>query len=411
MCCIAIAACSRDNGVRPLPFEAANLVPAGGYKTIYSFGQHAKFDDGRGPTANLIAVGGKLYGTTQAGGTTNAYCYTGCGTVFQMSSSGAERVIYRFGGGQDGAFPTGGLVEMNGALFGTTSGGGTTSGCSSGCGTVFTMSTDGKSERVLYRFGGGNDGAGPAAGLVSANGTLYGTTQYGGGATRLCSAGCGTVFALSTSGEESVVYRFQGEKDGAQPVSTLVALDGSFYGTTQYGGTNTAFCTPGCGTLFKLSTNGAKEIIYSFTYSPASSDGAYPADGPTAFGAQLYGTTLGGGKASNGTVFKVSLSTGVEKVLHNFSCCATNTDGAYPVARLIRSNGELYGTTDDGGTHDKGTVFEITTAGVETVLHDFTGKPDGAQPKASLFFMGGSLYGTTAAGGLTSEGSVFELTP
>ena len=406
-----IAACSRDNGAGLVPFEAPNRVVAGGYKTIYSFGQHGKFDDGRGPAADLIAVGSNLYGTTQSGGTTNAHCYAGCGTVFQVSSSGAERVIYRFRGGGDGAAPTGGLIEMNGALLGTTSGGGTTSACSSGCGTVFTMSTNGKSERVLYRFSGGTDGAGPAAGLVSANGTLYGTTQYGGKTTRLCSAGCGTVFSISTSGVESVMYRFQGGKDGAQPVSTLIALPGSFYGTTQYGGTNTAFCTTGCGTLFKLSTNGAKEIVHSFKYSPASSDGAYPAAGPTALGAQLYGTTLGGGNASNGTVFKASPSTGVEKVLHNFSCCATNTDGAYPVARLIRGNGELYGTTDDGGSHDNGTVFKITTAGVETVLHDFTGKPDGAQPKASLFFMGSSLYGTTAAGGLTSGGTVFALTP
>ncbi len=405
-----IAACSRDNP-RPLPFEASNLVVAGGYKTIYSFGQQGKFDDGRGPAANLVAVGSNLYGTTQSGGTTNARCYAGCGTVFQVSESGEERVMYRFRGGRDGAAPTGGLIEMNGALLGTTSAGGTTSACSSGCGTVFTMSTDGKSERVLYRFNGGTDGAGPAAGLVSVNRTIYGTTQYGGKTTRLCSAGCGTIFKISSSGVESVIYRFQGGKDGAQPVSTLIALDGSFYGTTQYGGTNTAFCTTGCGTLFELRANRAKEIIHSFKYSPASSDGAYPAAGPTALGTQLYGTTLGGGKASNGTVFKASLSTGAEKVLHSFSCCAKNADGAYPVARLIRVNGNLYGTTDEGGTHDKGTAFKITAAGVETVLHDFTGKPDGAQPKASLFFMDGSLYGTTAAGGSTSEGSVFDLTP
>ena len=384
---------------------------AGGYKTIYSFGQHGKIDDGRGPAANLIAVGGNLYGTTQSGGTTNARCDVGCGTVFQVSSSGAERVVYRFRGGRDGAAPTGGLIEVNGALLGTTSGGGMGSGCSSGCGTVFTMSTDGKSERVLYRFNGGTDGAGPAANLVLFNGTLYGTTQYGGKTTPVCSAGCGTVFSISASGAESVIYRFQGGKDGAQPVSTLIALDGSFYGTTQYGGTNTAFCATGCGTLFTLSMDGAEKIIYSFKYSPASNDGAYPAAGPTALGTQLYGTTLGGGKASNGTVFKVNPSTGAERILHSFSCCGTNTDGVYPVAQLNRRNGELYGTTDDGGPRDKGTVFMITTAGVETELHDFTGKPDGAQPKASLFSMGGSLYGTTAAGGSISEGTVFELTP
>ncbi len=412
MCCgFVLAACAHDSGASPLPLEASNLELSGGYKTIYSFGQHGKFDDGQEPIADLILSGSELYGTTQSGGTTNAYCYAGCGTVFAVSGSGTERVIYRFKGGSDGAQPAGGLIAVNGSLYGTTSAGGANSACSGGCGTVFSMTTDGKSEHVLYRFEGGTDGADPVASLVSSNGSFYGSTQYGGTSTRLCSEGCGTVFKVSASGAESVIYRFNGGKDGAQPVARLIALDGTLYGTTEYGGTNTAFCATGCGTLFALSTAGAKKIIHSFKYTPGSNDGAYPAAGPTAMGRELYGTTFGGGDASNGTVFKANPASGAESVVHSFSCCASNDDGAYPLARLIRANGALYGTTHDGGTHDKGTLFKITTAGVESVLHSFTGKPDGAEPQASLLLMGGALYGTTAAGGLTSEGTVFELTP
>lgn len=329
-----------------------------------------------------------------------------------MTTSGKERVIYRFTGGRDGAQPAAGLVEVGGALVGTTSAGGAGTACSDGCGTVFKVSLDGKSERVLYSFKGAPDGADPVASLVSFGGSLYGTTQYGGKIARLCSAGCGTVFKVSTSGAERVIYRFKGVNDGVEPVARLIALNGVLYGTTQYGGaTTSAFCAKGCGTLFRLSTSGVKKIIHSFKYSPGFADGAYPAAAPTVMGGELYGTTVGGGDQGNGTVFKANPISRAESVIHTFNCCVTSTDGEYPAARLVRVGGVLYGTTREGGTNNGGTVFRITASGSESVLHSFTGKPDGGAPQASLTFVSNALYGTTAAGGSASQGTVFDVTP
>ncbi len=328
-----------------------------------------------------------------------------------MTTSGIERVIYRFVGGKDGAQPTGGLVKFDGAFFGTTSGGGTDHACSGGCGTVFKVSGDGKSAQVLYRFKGAPDGANPVASLISFKGALYGTTQHGGKTTQLCSAGCGTVFKVSASGAESVIYRFKGVSDGIEPVARLVSLNGKLYGTTQYGGMKTAFCAKGCGTLFRLSAGGVKKIIHNFKYGSAHADGAYPAAAPTVMADELYGTTFGGGRLGEGTVFKANPISGAERVIHSFSCCTTDTDGDNPAARLVRATGALYGTTREGGTNDGGTVFRITAAGSERMLHDFTGRPDGADPQANVTVVGDELFGTTAAGGSASGGTVFEVKP
>jgi uncharacterized repeat protein (TIGR03803 family) len=408
-CGAVLTACAHPYGTSLIPADGRNVASAGSYKSLYSFGQFGKADDGRRPSADLIAVGSEFFGTTEYGGTTDYACYVGCGTVFEVSAAGKERVVYRFTGGNDGAAPAGGLIDVNGVLFGTTTSGGTGAACSGGCGTIFELSTDGKSENVIYSFQGGTDGAGPVAGLVSFNGSLYGTTASGGQTTALCSTGCGTIFSVRTKGPESVVYAFKGGTDGAQPIARLIALDGALYGTTQYGGKTTALCATGCGTLFRFDAGGAKKILYSFKYTNTFGDGAYPVAGPTAVGAELYGTTMGGGKMGDGTVFKVNPSSGAETVLHSFSCCTTSTDGQYPFAHLTRVSNALYGITRDGGTTNKGVVFKISVSGSESILHDFSRKPDGAQPQASLLFHGGVLYGTTTAGGSRGEGSVFAL--
>jgi uncharacterized repeat protein (TIGR03803 family) len=409
--CLAWAGCAHADVTPALSHQGAPLATSGGYSSLYSFGQNGKSGDGHAPLAEVIAVAAELYGTTQLGGKTSAHCPVGCGAVFATSIAGAERVIYRFKGGSDGAAPAGGLIDVNGTLYGTTSTGGSGSACSSGCGTVFKVSLDGKSEAVLYSFKGGKDGAIPLDRLVLLGGSLFGTTQFGGNTTGICSSGCGTVFKIGTSGGERVLYRFKGSSDGARPVAGLLALNGALYGTTPYGGRATRFCATGCGTLFELSTGGTKKTIHSFTYSPTSGDGAYPAAAPIAMGGELYGTTLGGGTIGDGVVFKANLSTGVEHVIHSFICCATKTDGFFPVARLTRVGGAMYGTTRNGGTANGGTIFVVTASGAESVLHDFTGQPDGASPQASLLLMNGSLYGTTVYGGSASQGTVFSLKP
>lgn len=411
--CAALAACGRTSE-SPIPSAAADgsiAQPAAGssYRVLYSFGLPEKLNDGARPIGKLHDLGTNLYGTTQLGGTSNARCRLGCGTVFSVGTAGHERVIHRFTGGPAGAAPVTGL-SYDIDLFGTTIGGG--GSCNGvGCGTVFKLATDGASERILHRFTGGRDGENPVGGLVRIGSTYYSVTQYGGMTTSLCSAGCGTVFAITTSGSERIIYRFKGGSDGALPVGSLYMLDGNLYGTTQYGGVTTNFCETGCGTVFEMTTSGVKKTLYSFRYSSTRADAAYPAAAVFALNGKLYGTTIGGGKYADGTVYAIDPATGSEKVLHSFRCCGTITDGQFPVAPLVAVDGILYGTTRNGGTNNRGTIFEIRTSGLETVLHDFTGSPDGDAPTAGLTPVAGVLYGTTADGGSRFEGTVFALKP
>ena len=221
-----------------------------GYRTLYSFGQGAKRDDGQAPLARLLAVDGALYGTTQSGGSSGPGCPIGCGTIYRITTGGNEQVLYRFKGGADGSAPVSGLTMLGGALFGTTTGGGSGTSCSGRCGTIFKADLDGQSERVLYSFKGGTDGADPLSELAFFDGSLYGTTHYGGRKTRLCSNGCGTVFRLSIGSDaEKVLYAFHGGSDGLEPVAGVVHVVGTLYGTTQYGGTPTTLCATGAGNV------------------------------------------------------------------------------------------------------------------------------------------------------------------
>jgi uncharacterized repeat protein (TIGR03803 family) len=206
---------------------------------------------------------------------------------------------------------------------------------------------------------------------------------------------------------ETVLYSFKNRADGIYPSAGLIRdAAGNLYGTTYYGG---AF---GAGTVFKLSKHG-KTILYSFH---GKADGALPSAGllRDVLG-NLYSTTqLGGDLTCDkglgcGTVFKLSAA-GKETVLHSFA--DSTTDGGYPVAGLIRdAEGNFYGTTPLGGTSNVGTVFKLDTTGKETVLYSFTGSgPDGASPNAGVIRdAAGNLYGTTVGGGPQNAGTVFKL--
>ena len=213
-----------------------------GEKVLHSFGEGS--DDGSNPAAGLIDVNGMLYGTTAAGGT------HGDGTVFSITTGGTEKVLHNFGGGaKDGTAPQAALVDVNGTIYGTTAGGGAYGG-SSGYGTVFSITTGGK-EKVLHSFGNGKDGRHPYAGLIDVNGALYGTTGYGGAYGG--SLGQGTIFGITTGGTESVLHSFGNGTDGSFPDAGLVFLKatGLLYGTTSAGGTSTS-CAGGCGTVFSI---------------------------------------------------------------------------------------------------------------------------------------------------------------
>jgi uncharacterized repeat protein (TIGR03803 family) len=313
----------------------------------------------------------------------------------------------------DGSFPDTNLTNVKGTLYGTTiTGGGGGSICSYGtvvgCGTVFTITTGG-SEKVLHVFGIKPDGRYPYAGLTKVRHALYGTTGYGGGYTQF---GPGTVFTVTTGGSEKVTHVFGSGTDGIYPRADLTDVNGTLYGTTENGGTGQCKIinrTVSCGTVFKITTTGSESVLYSFG---AGTDGRFPQAGLTNVNGALYGTTSEGGTHSRGTVFKITTS-GAENVLYSF---AGGTDGWLPQAALTNVNGTLYGTTYAGGTSNLGTVFKITTAGSESVLYSFKGGTDGATPIAALTNVKGALYGTTWGGGAGCSsgrgcGTVFKVIP
>ena len=255
---------------------------------LYSFTGGA---DGGTPMAALLRdSAGNLYGTTYYGGNLNCNRGTGCGTVFKLSPTGVETVLHRFAPGTDGELPAAGLVrDAIGNFYGTTLLGG-----AFGNGTVFELSKAGK-ERVLYSFTGGADGSLPLSTLVrDAAGNLYGTTQLGG------AYGTGTVFKVDAAGNEQVMHSFVDGTDGWFPFAGVVMDSaGSLYGTTFSGGGTG--CEGGCGTVFQLSASGEETILDRFT---GRSDGGYPrASLILDTAGNLYGTAEIGGASGAGAVF------------------------------------------------------------------------------------------------------------
>ena len=363
----------------------------------------------------LTNVAGTLYGTTYDGGSQNE------GTVYSITPSGTETVLHNFtGGGNDGEYPLAGLVAVNGTLYGTTYEGG-----SPNEGTVYSITAAGAYTELHVFVGGGNDGAYPRAGLIAVNGTLYGTTYEGGGPQNE-----GTVFKIETNGAYTQLHNFVGGgNDGAYPLAGLLAVNGTLYGTTYEGGGG-GECylgsqNIGCGTVFKMATNGAYTQLHNFV--GGGNDGTYPLAGLIAVNGTLYGTTKEGGGGGEcysgsqnigcGTVFKMATN-GAYTQLHNF--VGGGNDGAYPGAGLTNVNGTLYGTTSEGGLYECssgfevvgcGTVFKMATNGAYTQLYAFAGGiHDGSAPDAGLTYWGGSLFGTTFGGGLTGGGTVFKMT-
>jgi uncharacterized repeat protein (TIGR03803 family) len=364
---------------------------------LYSF---TGVPDGADPEAGLVMdARGNLYGTTLEGGTTDD------GTVFKVTPAGQETVLYSFTGGANGD-PYAGLVrDALGNLYGTTYGVNSVDD-----GTVFKLGTNGQ-ESVLYHFAGDADGANPYAVLVrDLWGNLYGTTLFGGNGPG-CFTGCGTVFELNTRGTETVLHAFSGTGgDGAFPYAGLVRDSrGDLYGTTQAGGIS------GFGTVFKLAKNGEETVLHSFS---GGSDGMTPYAGLVQDSqGNLYGVTEFGGVSGFGTVYEINTN-GKEKVLHSFT---GGLDGAYPIyaSLVLDAQGDLYGATAYGGGADSactngcGTLFKVDTRGKETVLYRFSGTGgDGAHPVAGLVRDAqGNLYGTTSEGGTAGMGAVFKLTP
>lgn len=359
-------------------------------------------EDGQWPYSNLLLDGqGNLYGTTSFGGP------SGNGTVFKFKLSSSDySVLYSFGALSAHAPYDGVVRDPAGNLFGTLECGGT---CDNGeaPGAVFELTPSGV-ESVLAQT------SGPAYGNLvrDSQGNLYGTSLG------TYPQDNGTVFEVTTAGQYNLLYAFAGSPDGSGPYAGLIRdRKGGFYGTTFWGG------IAGEGTIFELTASGAEKVLYSFCSLPKCTDGKYPyASLVEDANGNLYGTTVNGGSTlcygrfggGCGVVFELT-SAGKLRVLHQFK--SSPNDGENPNGGLVLdASGNLYGTTTYGGKSGWGTVFKITPAGKETILYNFSGGADGSGPYASLLLEKGNLYGTTTSGGTvnancTGCGVVFRLTP
>jgi len=357
---------------------------------------------------------------------------------------------YFFQGGADGGDPVGGVtLGANGALYGTTNGGGVNEG------TVYELTPPAKTGalwayNLLYSFGsiGDTDGIQPQGPLViDKNGVLYGMTPNGGGAS------CGEVFSLTPPAvpagawDYNIIYNFLGGTDGCHPwyAGVVIGKNGEFYGTTAYGGSTTLNGGAGWGTVFELTPPAdpggiwTESVLYGFK---GGKDGGLPQANVLSTGGVLYGTTYTGGidacpgeDGGCGVVFELKPRAGgawKESVLYSFT---GGNDGGNSSAPLTIKGGVLYGTTsqeDSGGSQCAwgcGTVFELAPPAIaggawtETALYHFQPNPaypgpcpviqcDASSPVGGVIFgPGGALYGTTVYGGPFATGTIFELAP
>ncbi len=427
---------------------AYKVTPSGQETVLYSFTGGA---DGANPYAGLIRdPAGNLYGTTSEGGGSGGA--PGGGVVYKLSPTGQETVLHTFGSGSaapPGVERTGIVRDSTGNLYGTDSGGvyeieangrykslatfycknigddeypwsgltldsagnlyGTTTQTFTGpCsgpkyGVVYKLTPAGRLT-TLYEFPGASawDFGGPPTAPAPANpgvvldsaGTIYGITPNGGVS--------GMIYKIGASGVITL-HNFTGAASGTGPDPVAISPAGGFYGSTFYGGPANA------GVVYEIDSGGREKVLYSFT---GGADGKYP-NGPVArdSGGNIYGATSDGGAANLGVVYKVTPS-GQFTLLHSFTGGA---DGAIPESGVILgSDGNLYGSTTNGGTGSQtgvqeGVIFKMDTAGNETVMYSFTGLADGGTPLAvPTMDAAGDLYGTATSGG-AGAGVVYKL--
>ena len=384
--------------VKPLCVMTAMLALATGagaqtYTVLKSFNSNVNMTGFHAWGTPVQGPDGTLYGVTTDGGAGAS------GVVFRIQTNGtAFTVIKSFslvevarGTNTDGATPHAGLVLSGSTLYGTTMNGG-----SGGSGTVFSLSTNGNNFTVLKNFpalaaGTNSDGANPVAALVLSNGVLYGTAQNGG------VMGFGTIFRLNTNGTGFTnLYNFSNGSDGGAPSARLLLSGSTLYGTAQYGGDD------GVGTVFSISTNGTSfNRLHSF--SGSGTDGAGPVAGLVLTGGQLFGTTPNGdndGISDDGTVFRIDISGNNFTNLFSF----TDANGFDSIAELVLSGSTLYGTTANGG-FNFGTVFKINTDGSSFGTVVSLNAADGWGPSGGVVLSSGALYGLTGLGGMPGLGN------
>jgi uncharacterized repeat protein (TIGR03803 family) len=352
--------------------------------------------DGSHPIKLIQGSDGNLYGITGYGGAHPGTDVTpdplGGGTVFKLTPSGVESVLYSFVPGDlvtasPGGWSPRSLIQgSDGNFYGTTSNGGAYN-----AGAVFMLTPAGV-ETVLYAFGGpqtgGTDGAQPRALVLGLDGNFYGTTSTSGTFQ-------GTIFKLTPSGVETRLYSFPGSSAAG---ALIQANDGNFYGVAYPGSGQ-------FGAVYRMTPAGVVSQLHTFDGGP---EGWGPVVLMQANDGNLYGATSGGIDSSGhfnneSRLFKLTLD-GTLTVLYTFG---PNADGTTVTDLIQGADGNLYGLTAlsaQGG----GMVFKCTLTGVLTVLYGFTNGPDGGSPSALIQAKDGTFYGVASSGG-TGSGVAFQL--
>jgi uncharacterized repeat protein (TIGR03803 family) len=317
-------------------------------------------------------------------GTTYGVTY---GSVFKITTAGSGGDLYEFNSSQ-GANPVGGLtLSADGSFYGTTAFGGSTNQ-----GVLFKITASG-TYTVLHEFAGGSDGANPfAPPILASDGNLYGTTE---GLFSVAS----TIYKYTPSGTFSTIYQFE-QVNGATISAPLTqGSNGDLFGSASGGGVY------GCGTLFTITRSGTLVSSYSF---PCGSRGALPGTLVQASDGNFYGMTDQGGTENLGTIFKMNPLTMKVTTLHKF--VGGNGDGKLPTGGLVEAtDGNLYGETSGGGSSNDGVLFRLTTTGDYKVIYTFQSTTGSGALAAPFQHTNGLLYGTLQLGGTFGKGAVYSL--
>ena len=385
---------------------------------------------------NGLAQGtdGDLYATTGTGGASKS-CFggLGCGTVYKMTPSGALTTIYNFCSQPncaDGWLSQSALaLGKDGNFYGVTAAGGPSASsgpCAPlGCGTIFKFIPSGALTTLYNMCSQPNctDSGTAFSGVVlGPDGNFYGTTVAGGAySNSMCvsysiSVGCGTVYRITPQGAFTTLYNFCSQtncSDGASPYPALtVGTDGNLYGIAAAGGAK------GDGTIFKVTLGGTLTTLHSFIGTDGGCFGIW-CQAPLVQdpNGNLYGVTGAGGTGGGfgGVFFRITPS-GAYTALYNFCSLANCTDGDLPSALVYADDRNLYGaalgggnTTTICGSAGCGTLFKITPEGVLTTLHTFDGTADGWVEQNLSQATNGIFYGADSSGGTYNDGTIYAL--
>lgn len=389
---------------------SAAAAQAQTYSVMYNF---PSLGNGANPTnPGVIAQGrdGNLYSTTLSGcGPYNLF-----GPVFKISPAAKFKVVaclYNTAYNTLGGPYSGVTLGTDGNFYGTTYGGDYS-------GAVIKVSAAGKLT-VYDVFGASPNIASPfAPPVLGMDGSFHGTADdHGSSGCTYGYGGCGGIYKIKSTGKSYLVPKLFEQTDGANSVTPLLlGSDGNFYGTTSEGGSSFSRDYGGGGVIFKITASGTYDVLYNLCSLTGCLDGADPLDGLVqGADGDFYGTASDGGtrtyagSSPGGVVFKVS-STGSYSVLYNFCSQPSCTDGNIPYGGLVQaSDGNFYGTTQVGGAHNDGVIFQLTPAGTFAVLYSFDGM-HGQYPEGTLIqHTNGILYGDTYNGGSSNDGVFFSL--